>query len=158
SSIVSVATFAVSGLSCGPLHRTGTTSIRLHRATTVPPRLRASMVAVLRLTPAAIPENHWAIFALSGLTGRDSLTLEYLMRVGSCHTQPLLPPSSRCSMTNSQPSPSQLLNAPRLSSSIFTTKQTATASSSMGPSLSSAPPVGQRPAAVPIQQQFRLEP
>ena len=86
------------------------------------------MVAVLRLTPAAIPENHLVILALSLVTGRDSLTLEYLIRDGNCQTIPLLPPSSRCSITNSAPSPSQLLNAPRLSSSIFTTKHTATAS------------------------------
>ena len=66
---------------------------------------------------------------VSLLIGRLSLMLEYLTRVGSCQTRPLLPPSSRCSITTSTPSPSQLLNAPRLSSSIDTTKQTVTAGS-----------------------------
>ncbi len=55
--------------------------------------------------------------------------LENFRRVGSCQTNPLLPPSSRCSMTTSTPSPSQLLKVPSFMSSMVTAKQTVTAGS-----------------------------
>src|SRR5690606_17075750 len=101
-----------------------------HWATLRPSPVRASMWAVLRLNPVVIVANQRATFSVSRVSGRDSFTLEYFSRVGSCHTCPLLPPSSRVSRTTSQPSPSQVLNDPSSMSSIVTTKQTLTAGSS----------------------------
>ena len=107
----------------GPDQRTGITPSRFQLATISPSLVRAVMVAVCRLTPVAKLASQAVSLALSRPTGRLSLTLAYLIRVGSCQTKPLLPPSSRCSMTTSTPSPSQLLNAPSSLSSIFTEKR-----------------------------------
>lgn len=124
-----MATLTFSGLRDGPVQRTGTTSIRLQRATTVPSTVIALMCAVFRAAPLIMPDSQAVTFSVSLVTGRLSLMLEYLIRDGSCQTYPLLPPSSRCSMTTSQPRPSQLLNAPRLMLSISTVKHTLTAGS-----------------------------
>ena len=79
-------------------------------ATTSPSPVIAVIVAVCRSTPLAKLHSHPVSFALSLPIARLSLMLGYFIRVGSCQTNPLLPPSSRCSMTTSSPSPSQLLN------------------------------------------------
>src|SRR4051794_37391618 len=100
--------------------------------------------------------------------------LEYLIRVGSCQTYPLLPPSSRCSTTSSQPSPSQLMKVPRSWPSICTPKQTLTAGS-VSTCLSiavvtvsprgrwvvrgrSVPQVGGHAGALPVQAQLGTQP
>ncbi len=91
----------------------------------------AEIVAVCRFTPVAKLASQAVSLALSLPTGRVSLTLPYLIRVGSCQTKLLFPPSSRCSITTSQPRPSQLLNEPSSSSSIFTEKHTLSAVSGL---------------------------
>jgi hypothetical protein len=63
--------------------------------------------------PEAMSANHLAIFSVSRPRGRVSVMLGYLSRVGSCQMKALLPPSSRDSITTSQPSPSHVLNVPR---------------------------------------------
>ncbi len=69
-------------------------------------------MAVRRLTPVVMLANHSMILVVSGPSGRLSLMFVYFRRVGSCHTWPLNPPSSRCSSTTSTPRPSQLLKVP----------------------------------------------
>src|SRR5262249_11874791 len=110
--MVSVATLGDSGLKLGPVQRTGTTSSSPQRATIRPSPVVGSLCAVLRVQREFMLANHLAAFSVSLVNGRDSLTVEYFSRVGSCQMCPLLPPSSRCSSTPSQPSPSQLLNEP----------------------------------------------
>ena len=98
-SSVSMATFGESRLSSArssaPAPRRAGPSV----ATTVPSRgHRRDAWRSCGSTPLAMPTNHSAILSLSRPTGRESLTLVYLIRLGSCQTKPLLPPSSRCSM------------------------------------------------------------
>src|SRR5215831_3778422 len=122
--MVSVATLGESKFRLGPVQRTGTTPSSAQVATTVSSLLFTWMVAVHRLTPPVMLANHFAIFAVSGPSGRVNLTLEYFNRVGSCQTKVLFPPSSRCSITTSQPRPSQLLKVPSSLLSILRAKQT----------------------------------
>src|SRR4051794_22120167 len=122
-----MATLGLSGFRLGPDQRTGITPSRFQVATTSRSPVIALIVAVCRFTPLAKLHSHAVSLALSLPTGLLSLTLPYLIRVGSCQTKPLLPPSSRCSRTTSRPRPSQVLNQPRSSSSIRTVKQTLTA-------------------------------
>src|SRR6476620_1201964 len=100
-----------------------------HSATTRSSMVIAEITMVVGLTPFIIPANHWVSFLLASQIGRLSLTLVNFILVGNCQTMALLPPSSRCSMTISQPSPSQLLNTPSAASSMVTRKHTLTAGS-----------------------------
>ena len=102
-----------------------------HSATTVSSAVIAEITMVVGLTPLIMLANQDVRCLLSSPIGRVSLTLVNFIRVGSCQIIALLPPSSRCSMTISQPSPSQLLNIPSGNSSILTLKQTLTAGSFM---------------------------
>src|SRR3954454_6649680 len=100
-----------------------------------------------------------AIFSVSLPSGLVSLMFGYFSRVGSCHTERLLPPSSRVSITTSAPRPSQLLNSPRSWSSSFTTYRTLTAVS-MSASIRSpsSPRVGPQPAALAVEQHLGTDP
>src|SRR5215470_10571328 len=171
-SIVSVATFGESGFSDGPVQRTGTTSSSPHWATIVPSAVLAWICPVLRpsverrVPPVTILVNHLATFSVSLVSGLDSLMFGYLILLGNCQTKPLLPPSSRCSITTSAPSPSQLLNAPRPMSSSSTTKHTLTAGSESvamvillgcGALEPSMPQVQGVPGAFAVQPQLRFQ-
>src|SRR3954469_18397944 len=107
-----------------------------------------------------------AIFSVSLPRGRVSLMFGYFSRVGSCHTDMLLPPSSRVSMTTSAPRPSQLLNSPSSWSSSFTTYRTLMAvstSASITPPPSRAvssgsPRVRPQSSSFAVEQQLGLDP
>src|SRR4249920_1433615 len=152
-----MATFGLSGLRLGPDQRTGITPSRFQVTTFSRSPVMAMMVAVCRLTPFAKLEIQAVSLALSLQTGRLSLTLLYLIRVGSCQTNPLFPPSSRCSITTSRPSPSQVLNKPRSSPSMLTVKQTLTAGSSLGGGLF-ASAISHHSCSFTVQPQFRPQP
>src|SRR3954468_17792151 len=108
-----------------------------------------------------------AIFSVSLPRGRVSLMFGYFSRVGSCHTDMLLPPSSRVSMTTSAPRPSQLLNSPRSWSSSLTMYRTLRAVSTSASISSSSsrrargarsPRVRPDSSSLAVQQQLGLDP
>src|SRR6476646_9845602 len=96
-----VATLGDSGFRDGPVHRTGTTPSSPQVATTSSPPVIALMLAVLGSSEFAMLANQAFTLTVFLHSGRVSLMLEYLIRVGSCHTKDLLPSSSRCSRTTS---------------------------------------------------------
>ena len=126
-SSVSVNTLGESRFRDGPVQRTGTTPLSDHWATVVPSALFAEITAVIGCTLCSALVIQVVNLWLSGPTGRVSLMLLYFIRVGSCQTIMLLPPSSRCSSTTSRPRPSQLLNVPIDVLSSSTAKATPTA-------------------------------
>src|SRR5258705_4068999 len=130
-SSVSVNTLGESRFRDGPVQRTGTTPLRDHWATVLPSALFAEITAVIGCTLCSALVIQVVSFWLSGPTGRVSLMLLYFIRVGSCQTIMLLPPSSRCSSTTSRPKPSQLLNMPIDVLSSSTEKATPTGESSL---------------------------
>ena len=87
-----------------------------------------------------------------------NLTLVYFSRVGSCQTKPLLPPSSRCSITTSQPRPSQLLKVPRSLSSILTAKQTLSAGIRVVHRCSLLAQIREQAGPFAVEPQFGLQP
>ena len=82
----------------------------------------------------------------------------YLIRVGSCQTEPLFPPSSRCSRTISTPRPSQLLKAPSSLLSMVTVKQTLTAGSVSAMVAPLSAEVGDEAGALAVEPELGLEP
>src|SRR3954454_6319620 len=103
-----------------------------------------------------------AIFSVSLPSGLVSLMFGYFSRVGSCHTDMLLPPSSRVSMTTSAPRPSQLLNSPSSWSSSFTTYRTlmavSTSASITPPPSRGSPCVRPQSSSFAVEQQLGLDP
>src|SRR5437879_4607502 len=151
-----MATFGDSAEKEGPCHFTGMTPWRVQDTRVSPSGVRASIVAVPRVTPSAISASHCATLALSGPTGRVNLTLEYLIRTGSLWTKPLLPPSIRSSVSTSIDSPSQVVKAPSLQLSISTVKYSPT---SMSMSAMSSPSAQARKGTgpFPIEPQLPLQ-
>src|SRR5690349_13593628 len=129
-SSVSVNTLGESRFRDGPVQRTGTTPLSDHCATVVPSTVFAEINAVIGSTLCSALVIQVVNLWLSGPTGRVNLILLYFIRVGSCHTIMLLPPSSRCSSTTSRPKPSQLVNVPIDALSSSTAKATPTEYSS----------------------------
>src|SRR5437879_2374362 len=151
-----MATFGDSAEKEGPCHFTGMTPWRVQDTRVSPSGVRASIVAVPRVTPSAISASHCATLALSGPTGRVNLTLAYLMRTGSLWTKPLLPPSIRSSVSTSIESPSQVVNAPRSQLSILILKNSPTSMSVSAMSFPSAQ-ARQGTGPFPVEPQLPLQ-
>src|SRR5262249_7180290 len=60
----------------------------------------------------------------SAVTGRVRVMLDQVIRPGSCHAKPLLPPSAYCSISTSAPRPEQVWKAPRSLPPIASLKNT----------------------------------
>src|SRR5437868_8977364 len=153
----SVATAGLSGSSVGPVQLTGTTSSSPHRATSDPSARSASICAVGRRIPVATEEIQAMTRVVSWLIGLVNRTLECLTREGNCHTCPLLPPSSRCSMSTWAASPSHPLKFPRLSPSMVSLKNTVEPGSLLVVIAlrSVGPRVAQSPDPFPVHPQLR---
>src|SRR5207245_1224245 len=142
----------------GPVHFTGKTPSRFQVAIGLPSGSSAEISAVCRLTSILILAIQLATFFVSWLMGRVSLMFWYLARPGIRWTKAFSPPSLYSKTSYSTDRPSHFDQFPRSPSPSILTRNRKLWAWGWSGIVSSSAQVGQEAGALPIDQQFCLQP